>query len=146
MSVQSPSAPSRSPFAELAGQPLVGKQRGASAAKPPRMPADERNIDDDDDDIDSPVAGLVESQPPLPPLGILKVSGDPGDGLQQEGSVRGGDTGMKRTVSWADFTSNNAAALTQVVEFERDPGPSSPTSVDSWEGREEQQCVCCSIQ
>lgn len=51
---------------------------------------------------------------------------------------------LKRNVSWADF--HDAAALTTVVEFERDPAPSSPTSIDSWEGASDSGCVCCSIQ
>ena len=52
--------------------------------------------------------------------------------------------GLKRNVSWADF--NDAAALTTVVEFERDPMPSSPTSVGSWDSdQQDSGCICCSI-
>lgn len=54
------------------------------------------------------------------------------------------DSTLKRNVSWADF--HDAAALTTVVEFERDPAPSSPTSIDSWEETSGSGCICCSIQ
>ena len=54
------------------------------------------------------------------------------------------DSSLKRNVSWADF--HDAAALTTVVEFERDPAPSSPTSIDSWEGTSGPGCICCSVQ
>lgn len=54
-----------------------------------------------------------------------------------------GSRSIKRNVSWADF--NNGSALTTVVEFERDPIPSSPTSIDSWDDSRHSVCCCCTV-
>jgi len=156
MSVQSQGGAVRSPFAEMAATSTAAKR----ACKPPRMPEDQAKTagkagavgtetaechasgykeEEGEEALDSPVSGLVESavgaQVHPPPAGILK----------EEGSMRYGEMTMKRTVSWADFTAEDPSALTQVVEFERD-GPSSPTSMDSWDDRDDSSCHCCSIQ
>lgn len=63
-------------------------------------------------------------------------------GNTQDYGQMGEGKSIKRNVSWADFSDGNA--LTTVVEFERDPIPSSPTSLDSWDSQDGQGC-CCSL-
>ncbi len=151
--VQSMGSSGRSPFAELAetgsmkGKDAPDDSAGSAAlaaGKPPRprgsgavsfVEAHQGASTSEDGAVDSPVSGLVDGQPmATQPSGILK----------EEGSVRGG---MRRAVSWADFSHEDPTKLTEVVEFERD-GPSSPTSLDSWgsEPDEGVQCACCSLQ
>ena len=116
----------------------VATVRAVDTSRPPRMP--ENPSGKEEEALDSPVSGLVEATPSgLNPLQIHSV---PSGILKEEGSVR---VGMRRAVSWADFSHEDPARLTEVVEFERD-GPSSPTSVDSWDGQENVQCSCCWIQ
>lgn len=143
----------QSPFAGLASTGTInskgGQAQGATSgrvldsSRPPRMPEDRRSRDGEAADeaaLDSPVSGLVEAT--TPGVNSLQIQSVPSGILKEEGSVR---AGMRRAVSWADFSHEDPARLTQVVEFERD-GPSSPTSVDSWDGQETVQCNCCWIQ
>jgi len=142
----------RSPFAELAetgsmkgkDAPDTAGSAALAAGKPPRplgsgavsfVEAHQGASTSEDGAVDSPVSGLVDAQPmATQPSGILK----------EEGSVRGG---MRRAVSWADFSHEDPAKLTEVVEFERD-GPSSPTSLDSWGSDPDEgvHCACCFLQ
>ena len=174
--VQSPPGSAQSPFAELASRgsmegkvPVVNPEASSSsvtevlggmgASRPPRMPGSggvagpnpgetkstEANGTNgtngtNEDALDSPVSGLVDRT--SPGVTVLHTSTTPSGILKEEGSVR---DGMRRAVSWADFSHEDPARLTQVVEFERD-GPSSPTSVDSWDGQDTAQCHCCLIQ
>jgi hypothetical protein len=159
--VQSPAGASQSPFAALASTGGMNRTKVAAGgeetqahskivhSKPPRMPGSgdvASNLDGSnqaDEVLDSPVSGLVDSTPTVP---TSMMQSAPSGILKEEGSVRGGAIdGMKRTVSWADFSHEDPARLTQVVEFERD-GPSSPTSVDSWDEQDRAECRCCWIQ
>lgn len=138
------------------------------AGKPPKMPLVEivestNGPPEGLDIVDSPVGGLVDSPSPfvdaskvvemkkrtedssegdLTPLKSALSTDMHGNKRMREGVEE--SSCLKRNVSWADF--HDAAALTTVVEFERDPAPSSPTSIDSWEGTPDSGCVCCSIQ
>lgn len=78
------------------------------------------------------------------PLKSALSSGQVGisHGISQDDGQMGEGKSIKRNVSWADFSDGNA--LTTVVEFERDPIPSSPTSLDSWDSEDGQGC-CCSV-
>lgn len=116
--------------------------------------------------IDSPVGGVMDVSSPFTKgskeeveiVGATQEDGSPGgdstplksalstDVNGNKKSREGREDGpiLKRNVSWADF--HSTAALTTVVEFERDTAPSSPTSIDSWEGEHDNGCVCCSLQ
>ncbi len=115
----------------------VATVRAGDPSRPPRMP---EHRSSKEEALDSPVSGLVEATPSG--LNPLQIHSMPSGILKEEGSTR---VGIGRAVSWADFSHEDPARLTQVVEFERD-GTSSPTSVDSWEGQETVQCSCCWIQ
>lgn len=80
----------------------------------------------------SPISTGVGSRPPLKSALSTSAMDVPKD-----------DSLLKRNVSWADFS--DGVALTTVVEFERDPLPSSPTSIDSWEDGHEGGCACCTV-
>lgn len=139
--------------------------------KPPRMPGtggDSARAPDKPSSVtqaialDSPVSGLMHVSPfggnrPCPANdesetgtlaedrdnGALAPEKSSGSALKSALSTTASG-GLKRNVSWADF--NDAAALTTVVEFERDPMPSSPTSVGSWDSdQQDSGCICCSI-
>lgn len=96
------------------------------------------------------VAAPASGTPPLPLKSALSggqnagIGGTPTD-YSSGGGGGGGDPGkaIRRNVSWADF--NDGAALTTVVEFERDPAPSSPTSIGSWDDHRRDDGCCCSL-
>lgn len=81
----------------------------------------------------SPISTGASSRPPLKSALSTSAAMD----------VVKDDSCLKRNVSWADFS--DGVALTTVVEFERDPHPSSPTSIDSWEDGHESGCACCTV-
>jgi len=82
--------------------------------------------------------GNAISGPPPSPC-TLKSALSAATSLQTVGSRF---TNAKRTVSWADLTAG--AALTTVVEFERDQ-PSSPHSEASWEEDAYNDSRCCCL-
>jgi len=82
--------------------------------------------------------GNAISGPPPSPF-TLKSALSAATSLQTVGSRF---TNAKRTVSWADLTAG--AALTTVVEFERDQ-PSSPHSEASWEEDAYNDSRCCCL-
>lgn len=153
--VQSQASSERSPFSELAKSGSLGGGNASTSGggsgsvqytgRPPRPPSLAEEGYGSGEALDSPVSGLVDtpSATACGPGAAAQMQSQPSGILKEEGSVRGG---MRRAVSWADFSHEDPARLTEVKEFERDH-PSSPTSVDSWDGEGDGvHCSCCSVQ